>query len=102
VIIVDDMVDTGETITFLSTRLKVAGAQEIFVCASHGLFTDLSSKVIDDSDLSKVFVLDTLPLPSKISSKVEEVSIAHHLAQVILTEHFRSISSVEEKFEIDD
>ena len=98
----DDMVDTGSTIMSLSSRLKHTGAKNVYVCTSHGLFTERCSKTLDESDVTKVFVLDTLPLPQNISSKVVEVSVAQHLAQVILTEHFRSVNFTEEKFEIDD
>lgn len=101
-IIVDDLIDTAGTITVLSSRLKSAGARNVYVCASHGLFTDASSEIIENSSLDKVFVLDTLPLPVNLTDKVVEVSIAYQLAQIILAEHFRAISLDEEKFQNDD
>ncbi len=102
VVIVDDLVDTGGTITSLSTRLKAAGAKHVYVCASHGLFNQHSCKAIEESAVDKVFVLDTLPFPPGLTAKVVEVSIAQQLAQVILKEHFRSVNFQEETFEIDD
>lgn len=90
VVIVDDMVDTGGTIQALSMKLKQAGAQNIYICASHGLFTENAFRYIDNSPITKVFVTNSLPLPKNHSAKVEQISVAKFLADVILTEHFRS------------
>ncbi len=38
VIIVDDLLDTAGTLHSLSTRLKNAGARNVYLCASHGIF----------------------------------------------------------------
>lgn len=37
-ILVDDMIDTGRTITLATGLLKEAGAEKIYVIASHGRF----------------------------------------------------------------
>lgn len=103
VVIVDDLIDSGATIVELSERLKKAGARNIFVCASHGLLSESSSKTIENSALTKVFLLDTLPLPEGLTSKVEEVSIAGEIAKLILAEHFRTVNdNNDEKFQNDD
>jgi len=101
VIIVDDMVDSAGTIIDLSARLHQAGARGIYICASHGLFTENAVNLIEASKIDKVFVTDTLPLPVTQSSKIEQISVVKYLANVILTEHFRSVIFEEEEFEDD-
>ena len=92
VVIVDDMIDTGGTIISLSKKLKDNGAKNIYVCASHGLFTANSSQRIDDSDITKVIVTNTLPLHSN-SEKIVQISVAQLLANVMTAEHFRTVYS---------
>lgn len=100
--IVDDMIDTGGTIDSLSRRLVDAGARNVYVWASHGLFSGEAVQVIEASPIKRVIVTNTLPPPEKPSSKIEQVSIAQMLAHVILAEHFRSVNAVDEVFEYEE
>jgi len=102
VIIVDDMIDTAGTIVNLAERLTEAGGKNIYVCASHGLFTEGSMNRIEKSKIHKILVTDSLPLPANASKKISQVSLKHSLADVILAEHFRSVRFEEEKFEAED
>lgn len=90
VIIVDDMIDTAGTLASLSNKLGAAGARNVYVAASHGLFTSSSMKLIQDNAvLKKVVVTDSLPLKDGSSEKVVQVGIAPMLANVIQAEYFR-------------
>ena len=103
VVIVDDMVDTAGTLSELSSKLALEGARNIYVCASHGLFTEKSMELIRDSDVKAVVVNNTLPLPEKVSSKVFQVSIAPMLSHVILAEHFRTLNVTgDDDFKMED
>ena len=105
VVIIDDMVDTAGTLSSISKRLDLAGARNVYVCASHGLFTESSMELIENSPVKKVIVTNTLPLPKTATSKVIQVSIAPMLAHVILAEHFRSLDQgayKDEEFEMED
>lgn len=102
IVIVDDMVDTAGTLSNLSERLVQAGARNVYVCASHGLFSEKSMELIENGVVKKVVVTNTLPLPPNASSKVEQISVGPMLARVILAEHFRSVNQREEYFERDD
>lgn len=93
------MVDTGVTIQSLSGQIKAEGAQNIYICASHGLFTENAIDIINRSPVTKVIVTDSLPLPTQATTKIEQVSVAKFLANVILTEHFRSVLFADEVFE---
>ncbi len=96
------MIDTAGTVFKLSERLTAAGAKHVYVCASHGLFTEQSMNRIDASKVHKVIVTNSLPLPNHPSKKVQQVSLADSLADVILAEHFRAIRFEDEKFEAED
>lgn len=86
VIIVDDVVETATTLSVLCRRLISDGAKRVFVVASHGLFTPNSMERIHASAIEKVIVTDSVMLPSKVSSKVVQVSVSKTLAQVVDTE----------------
>ncbi len=100
------MVDTGVTLETLSQRLHDAGAKKIILCAAHGLFTENAVEIINRCPVTKIIVSDSLPLPKSPCPKLEQVSIASYLADVILTEHNQHqhphSKEVEEKFENDD
>lgn len=106
VVIVDDMVDTAATLVTISERLHQAGAKKIILCAAHGLFAENAVEVINRSPVTKIIVSDSLPLPKVSCSKVEQVSIADYLADVIVAEHLQhqhpNTKEVEESFEDDD
>eukprot|EP00607_Mallomonas_marina_P001584 CAMPEP_0182430804 /NCGR_PEP_ID=MMETSP1167-20130531/43649_1 /TAXON_ID=2988 /ORGANISM="Mallomonas Sp, Strain CCMP3275" /LENGTH=376 /DNA_ID=CAMNT_0024616317 /DNA_START=93 /DNA_END=1223 /DNA_ORIENTATION=+ len=91
VVIVDDLIDTAETVTALSKRLRDEGARNVYVCASHGIFSEESMRRIEDSDVAKVFVTNSLPLNAGYRSpKVIQISVASLLARIILSHHFRT------------
>ncbi len=91
VIIVDDIVESGLGISQLCRRLIRAGAKKVYVCASHGVFSKSTLELIDLSMVEKVIVTDSLPLPKnvRVSSKIDQVSVAPLLSKVIETELFQ-------------
>jgi ribose-phosphate pyrophosphokinase len=94
VVIVDDMIDTGGTVVSLSKKLKDNGARNIYVCASHGLFTADSSEKIDNSHITKVIVTNTLPKKNN-SDKIVQISVAQLVSNVMTAEHFRTVYSTD-------
>mmetsp|Transcript_15399 Transcript_15399/g.23211 ORF Transcript_15399/g.23211 Transcript_15399/m.23211 type:complete len:378 (+) Transcript_15399:90-1223(+) len=93
VIIVDDVVDTAGTLSTICHRLVMEGANKVYICASHGLFTEKSMELIGLSPVEKVIVTDSLPLPPDASDKVVQVSIAPKLAELIEEEYSASLAS---------
>lgn len=91
VIIVDDIVESGLGLSQLCRRLIRAGAKKVYVCASHGVFSKSTLELIDLSMVERVIVTDSLPLPKnvRVSSKVDQVSVAPLLSKVIETELFQ-------------
>ena len=90
VIIIDEVVETANSLSTLCHKLKKGGAKKIYLCASHGLFTKESMSLIDLLPVEKVVVTDTVDLSSKYPSsmKIVQVPIANLIAHIIHTDYF--------------
>jgi ribose-phosphate pyrophosphokinase len=99
VIIVDDMIDTGNTFLQCANALKDNGAKDIYGVCVHPVFSGDSLQRFEDSEaVKKMFVTDTLPIKDK-PDKIEVVTVSDILAEAIIRTHdSRSISSL---FEIE-
>jgi ribose-phosphate pyrophosphokinase len=62
-LIVDDMIDTGRTIVKAADALKAAGATKVVVAATHAIFSDPASTLLQSASIDSVVVTDTLPIP---------------------------------------
>ena len=81
VIIVDDMISSGGTIAMASDFLKRKGVKEIFVFATHPVFSDESKKILQSSSVKQVFVTDTIDIPeNKKFPKLQILSVAPVIA----------------------
>ena len=83
VIIYDDMISTGGTIINCAKVLKGAGTNNITVCATHGVFAGEAIKNILDSGVTKLIVSDTINIPEYNDPRLEQVSIAGLLSDLI-------------------
>ncbi len=82
VILVDDMIDTGGTITKAADLIMENGAKSVRCIATHALFSGPAIERIENSALEEVVVTDSIPL-KKQSSKVKVISVATMFADVI-------------------
>lgn len=81
-IIVDDMISTGRTIISAANLLLEKGAEEIYVFATHPVFSGGAAKLLEDSKVEKVFVTDTIEVPEeKKFPKLEIISVAEIVAK---------------------
>ncbi len=88
VLIIDDMIDTAGTIVSGVEALKLAGAKEVYVAATHGLFSGPARERIENSEIEEVVVTDTVPFEEKVKiSKVKVVSTAKIFAQTLKNIH---------------
>jgi ribose-phosphate pyrophosphokinase len=62
-LIVDDLIDTGRTIAKAAQALKDAGATKVIVAATHAVFSDPATELLQSDFIDSVVVTDTLPLP---------------------------------------
>ena len=86
-IIIDDIIDTGNTLCLASDLLIKRGATSVTACATHGVF---SSKCIDKilaSSISDVYVTDSIKqttFPDKIKLLTVSQVLANAISQVIM------------------
>lgn len=81
-IIVDDMISTGNTIIKAASLLRNGGAKNIYVFATHPVFSDEAPRILDNSSLKKVFVTDTIDIPKeKRFPKLEILSVSELIAK---------------------
>jgi ribose-phosphate pyrophosphokinase len=95
-VIVDDMIDTGGTISMAAGELKRRGGKSVSILVTHGLFSRNAAERIEASEIDEVFVSDSLPL-KLTGKKIKVVSIARLLAQAI--HHTHHNESVHQLFE---
>lgn len=83
-IVVDDMIDTGGTLTHGVDSLLEEGAKQVFATATHAVLSDPAVDRIKNSRLEQVIVTNTLPLTSdKAMDKLVVLSIAPTIASTI-------------------
>ena len=100
VLLVDDLVDTAGTLVSAVEALKKNGAKNIYGSITHPLLSGPAIDRINKSDLTQLYVSDTIPLKSSVkTNKVSVISASDIFAEAIKRTHFNeSISSL---FEID-
>jgi ribose-phosphate pyrophosphokinase len=83
-VLIDDMIDTAGTIVAACDLLKAHGADEIWVMATHAIFSPPAVDRLFNAPVSRVIVTDTLPLPpERRFEKLEILSIATIVANAI-------------------
>ena len=83
-LLVDDMIDTGRTIAKAAEALKKAGALGVVVAATHAVFSDPATEVLQADFIDSVVVTDTLPVPQdKRWDRLTVLPIAPLLARAI-------------------
>ncbi|HYM45244.1 MAG TPA: ribose-phosphate diphosphokinase [Solirubrobacteraceae bacterium] len=73
VVIVDDILDTGGTLVSACTALRQAGAQEITVFATHGLFTGQRWRELPALGVQRIYTTDSIPAAREHGGDVIEV-----------------------------
>lgn len=64
-VLIDDMIDTGGSIVSGAEALVSRGAGEVLACCSHPVFSRNAAQVLQESALSEVITLDTIPIPEE-------------------------------------
>lgn len=95
IVIFDDMIDTGGTITKAANMFMDMGARSVRAVATHAVLSGPAYENINNSKLCEVIVTDTLPLrKDKDTSKFTVLSSADVFADVIERVHnYKEISS---------
>lgn len=82
-IIIEDMIDTGNTILNVVESLKERGAQDAYVCATHPVFSGNALDKLAHPNIRQVIVTDSIALPEDHSTQIEVISVAHLLSDAI-------------------
>lgn len=95
ILIVDDLVDTAGTFVGAIKALNEKGAKKIFGAVTHPVLSGPAYDRINESDIEKLFVTDTINFDNTKSDKIITVSAAPLFAEAIMrTFNNESISSL--------
>jgi ribose-phosphate pyrophosphokinase len=95
-IMIDDMVDTGGSVVHGAEALLKSGAIEVMACCTHPVFSGDATMRLQNSVLSRVVAMDTVPIPSqKQFTKLTVLPVAPLLGEAIKRIHMnRSVSTL--------
>ena len=96
-LIVDDMCDTGGSLTKVSQALTAAGAARVDACFTHPVLSGRAAQHLGNSGIEQIVVTNTIPLNSKAAElkNIKVLSIAPLLAKAIKSIHEEtSVSSL--------
>ena len=82
VILVDDMIDTGGTLTHAANLMMERGAKSVRAICTHPILSGSAYEKIENSALTELIVTDTIPLKKNIS-KIKVVTCAPLFADVM-------------------
>jgi len=98
VVLIDDMIDTAGSITNAVQAIKDAGATDIYVSCTHGIFSGPAIERIENSAIKELVTLDTIEIDrNKITDKFNVLTVADLLAEAI--KHIHDGTSISELFE---
>jgi ribose-phosphate pyrophosphokinase len=83
-VVIDDMVDTGNTIAKAVDQLLDEGARDVVIAATHGVLSGSAPKLLANCGAREVVLTNTLPIPeTKRFPGLTVLSIAPLLARAI-------------------
>jgi ribose-phosphate pyrophosphokinase len=85
-VIMDDMVDTANTLCEAARALKEQGAESVLAYCTHAVLSGKAVERIENSALDKLVVTDTIPLRKDAEScdRIYQLSVASLLAETML------------------
>lgn len=89
VLILDDMVDTADSLVKAAQAVEERGAKEIYAGCSHAVLSGLATERIKKSNIKRLVVTNTIPLreEAKALDKIEVLSVANLLGEAIRRIH---------------
>ena len=84
-IVNDDMIDTAGTLCGSITKLKEMGAGDIYISATHGIFSGQAIERLEAAPIKECVVTDAIPcgIANTPGSKIRQISVANELAEAI-------------------
>jgi ribose-phosphate pyrophosphokinase len=94
VVLVDDLIDTGGTLTAAANLIMEKGAKSVRALITHPVLSGKAYEKIEASALTELVVCDTIPLKQE-SKKIKVLSVAPLFARAIRNAHeYKSINSL--------
>jgi ribose-phosphate pyrophosphokinase len=81
-IIIDDIIDSGNTLVKATDLLMNQGARSVIACVSHGVFSNDANLLIEKSAIEKIYLSNSI-VNQNLSRKCSVVSIADLLVDVL-------------------
>ncbi len=84
-ILMDDMVDTGNTLCEAAAALKENGARRVAAYCTHPVLSGKAIEILNKSVLDELVVTDTIPLSEEAQAcdRIRQLSIAELLAEAL-------------------
>jgi len=87
-VLVDDMIDTGGTISEGAKLLREQGARQVYACATHAVFSPPASERLSTGLFEEVIVTNTIPVPEENRfEQLTVLSVANLLGETIWRVH---------------
>ena len=87
-VLVDDMIDTGGTITEGGRLLRKEGARQVYACATHAVFSPPAIDRLSSGVFEEVIVTSTIPMrQDKYFDQLTVLSVANVLGETIWRVH---------------
>jgi len=84
VILVDDVLTSGNSLNEVAKKLVEEGAESIYACVMHPMLSGNAIETIANSPISEVIVLDTIEIPpQKRHPKIVRLSVAELFSKAI-------------------
>ncbi|MEO8991762.1 MAG: ribose-phosphate pyrophosphokinase [Nitrosospira sp.] len=85
-VIMDDMVDTANTLCEAARALKEQGAERVLAYCTHPVLSGNAVERVENSALDKLVVTDTIPLreDAKACARIHQLSVASLLGETML------------------
>lgn len=94
-ILIDDIIDTGGTITLAADALIENGATEVYACCTHPVLSGPAIERIANSQIKELVVTNSIPLPEeKQIDKITELSVAPLIGEALLRIHEKKSVSI--------
>jgi ribose-phosphate pyrophosphokinase len=82
-VIVDDIIDTGGTLSAAAQTVLDEGAKKVFAVATHGVFSGNAFEILAASPLAGIVVTDTVPLRAGAPALISQLTSADILEDSI-------------------
>ncbi|MBM3654510.1 MAG: ribose-phosphate pyrophosphokinase [Alphaproteobacteria bacterium] len=91
-IIIDDLIAGGGTVARTATACRAHGAAQVWVAATHGVFSNAATAVLNEAPIDRIIITDTVPPRPEMAAMQNDgrlmvVSVAALVAEAIRRRH---------------